>query len=238
MDKLNAETNVSLYTQLANQIRSDIYERKFTAGEKIPSEFELSDMYQVSRSTVRKAISVLVDENLLVKAHGKGTFVATESIQQNNPAFLSFTDNAKSMGQTLITKTVGMKHTEPTPSQKNFFNLKDGDTLLEIERVRSIDNLPICVETTWFTTDFDFLESANLDGSLYAILQNDYNIYPLGGSKTIELCYASVEEAQLLDIPRGFALMLVEDHVYDSRNLPLHITKQVVRGDKFKYALK
>lgn len=58
------------------------------------------------------------------------------------------------------------------------------------------------------------------------------------GSKTIELCYASSEEAELLDVPRGSALMLIEDMVYDSNGTPLHISKQVVRGDKFKYALK
>ena len=73
---------------------------------------------------------------------------------------------------------------------------------------------------------------------LYSILQNDYNIIPYNGSKTIELCYASQEESELLDVPRGSALMLVEDLVYDSSGTPLHISKQVVRGDKFKYALK
>lgn len=48
----------------------------------------------------------------------------------------------------------------------------------------------------------------------------------------------SSEEAELLDVPRGSALMLIEDMVYDSNGTPLHISKQVVRGDKFKYALK
>lgn len=238
METLNARTSIPLYDQLAEQIRQDIYSGKFVQGEKIPSEFELSERYAVSRSTVRKAISVLVSENLLVKAHGKGTFVSSPKVNQNNSSFLSFTDNVKSMGKTLITKTIRISHVSPSERQKRFFGLGDKEMLLEAERLRYVDNLPICVETNWFTSAYDSLQEKNLDGSLYAILKNDYNIRPLTGSKTIELCYASSEEAALLDVPRGSALMLIEDQVYDSNGNPLHIAKQVLRGDKFRYALK
>ena len=142
------------------------------------------------------------------------------------------------MGQTLSTKTILVSHEMPTKGQQHFFNLSGNESLLKIERLRYVDNIAICMETTWFTTAFDSLQTKNLNGSLYAILQNEYNIRPLTGSKTIELCYASSEEAELLDVPRGSALMLIEDMVYDSNGTPLHISKQVVRGDKFKYALK
>ena len=57
MEALNTQTSVPLYSQLAEQLRQDIYTGRFTQGEKIPSEFELSRLYNVSRSTVRKAIS-------------------------------------------------------------------------------------------------------------------------------------------------------------------------------------
>lgn len=238
MEQLNTSISKTLYDQLADQIRYDIYEGKFKQGEKIPSEFELSDMYGVSRSTVRKAISILVQENLLEKAHGKGTFVSSAKANQNHSSFLSFTDNVKSMGQTLTTRTVLVSHEVPTEEQRKFFNLSGNELLLKIERLRYVDNIAICMETSWFTTELDSLQNKNLNGSLYAVLQKEYNIHPLTGSKTIELCYASSEESELLDVPRGSALMLIEDQVYDSTGKPLHISKQVVRGDKFKYALK
>lgn len=232
------KASTPLYNQLAEQLRQEICAGKFSQGEKIPSEFELSSLYNVSRSTVRKAISVLVSENLLEKAHGKGTFVSSPKINQNSSGFLSFTENVKSMGKTLITKTIHIAHVVPTDHQKRFFKLDEGKELLQIERLRYIDNNPICIETSWFTTAYDSLQKKNLNGSLYAVLRNDYNIHPLTGSKTIELCYASLDEAALLDIPRGTALMLIEDQVYDNYEKPLHISKQVLRGDKFRYALK
>ena len=213
MEALNTQTSVPLYSQLAEQLRQDIYTGRFTQGEKIPSEFELSSLYNVSRSTVRKAISVLVSENLLETTHGKGTFVSSPKINH-------------------------MTHVVPSEHQKHFFRLDEKEKLLVVERLRYIDHIPICVETSWFTSRYDSLQEKNLNGSLYEILRNDYDIRPLTGSKTIELCYASPDEAALLDIPRGSALMLIEDLVYDNHENPLHISKQVLRGDKFRYALK
>lgn len=235
-DNLNAQTNINLYDQLAEQIRNDIKTGKFSVGEKIPSEFELSDTYNISRSTVRKAISVLVDENLLVKAHGKGTFVASNHSNPNKASFLSYTDNVKAMGKTLTTKLLQLTHQHPTEKQKEFFNLNSDDSILEIVRLRFIDDIPICIETCWFSPEYNSLEDKNLNGSLYTILQKDYNITSINGSKTVELCYASEEESELLNVPRGSALMLVEDTAYNGQS-PLHISKQVLRGDKFKYAL-
>ena len=87
-------------------------------------------------------------------------------------------------------------------------------------------------------TELDSLQNKNLNGSLYAVLQKEYNIHPLTGSETIKLCYASSEESELLDVPRGSALVLIVDQVYDSTGKPLHISKLVLRGDKFKYTLK
>ena len=238
MDTLNNETSELLYKQLANIIRNDIFEGRFKQDERIPSEFDLSHIYKISRSTVRKAISLLSEEGLLVKIHGKGTFVASPKFKNSSSTFLSFTENVDAMGKSLITNTISRYYETATPDQKRFFQLDGAEELLKIIRLRSIEALPICVETTWFTKDYDSLLTKNLNGSLYSVLRKDYEIEPSAASKTIELCYASAQEAELLDVPRGSALMLVEDYVYDSYNNPLHITKQVVRGDKFKYALK
>ena len=76
MSDLCANSSVPLYCQLASKIQEDIYSGILKPDEQIPPEFDLSEMYQVSRSTVRKAIAKLVSDDLLIKIHGKGTFVA------------------------------------------------------------------------------------------------------------------------------------------------------------------
>lgn len=239
MKSLKSTSSMTLYEQLANTIRNDIYEGKFKQDERIPSELELSDMYSISRSTVRKAITLLVQEKLLVKIHGKGTFVASPKVVTNSHSFLSFTDNVKSMGHILVTKTIKISFQEPSHDDIEFFSLDESaDEVLVIERLRFIDGIAIGIETVHFPKEYEFLKDENLDKSLYSILKDKYKIYPSMGSKTIEICYATLEESTLLDVPRGTALMLIEDKVFDSMNNPLHISKQVIRGDKFKYAIQ
>ena len=238
MDNLKQISSKPLYHQLAEIIRNDIYQGRFKKDEQIPSEFRLSEMYNISRSTVRKAISLLVEEKLLVKIHGKGTFVTNSNIDQKNKVFMSFTSNAELLGKKLITKTQNIYYKEASKEEIEFFNLTEQEDILVIERLRIVDGIPIGIETVFFTKKYNYLCNENLNGSLYKVLMEKYNVIPFTGSKTIEICYATKEEANILDVPRGSALMLIKDKVNDSNNKPLHISKQVLRGDKFKYAIK
>ena len=92
-----------LYLELADRLRSDIDAGTYEPGDRMPSEPALVESTGYSRSTVRKALQTLVDEGYITKSQGKGTFVSdTVAHEQVNaaraPTFLSFTDNARSLG--------------------------------------------------------------------------------------------------------------------------------------------
>ena len=76
MDKLESNKKAPLYQQLYDAILNKVRSGEYQVGEKIPSEEQLMTIYGVSRVTVRNAIKQLVDENILIKRHGKGTFVS------------------------------------------------------------------------------------------------------------------------------------------------------------------
>ena len=80
MNKLNKNSSVPLYQQLVDEIKSQIDSGILKENDRIMTETELSDAYEVSRITVRKAISVLVDEDYLVKQQGIGTFVGVKRL--------------------------------------------------------------------------------------------------------------------------------------------------------------
>ena len=100
MKLLNSDIAIPLYQQLydllLDQIRSGVY----PPGSKIPSEEELCKTYDLSRVTVRNALGRLVDDNILVKRHGKGTFVATPVFTESAYANGSFTKSCEQMGAT------------------------------------------------------------------------------------------------------------------------------------------
>ena len=107
MKLLNSDIAIPLYQQLydllLDQIRSGVY----PSGSKIPSEEELCKTYDLSRVTVRNALGRLVDDNILVKRHGKGTFVATPVFTESAYANGSFTKSCEQMGATPSTQVVG-----------------------------------------------------------------------------------------------------------------------------------
>lgn len=229
-----------LYIQLADELRQKIAQGEYALDAQIPSENELHQTTGYSRSTVRKALSILVNEGLLTKVHGKGTFVTDQTVvPQIQPPhhFLSLTENIRNHGQKLSTKLVNIRWVEATVDQLQFFHLVEDEQLLEITRLRILDDFPLCVETDWFTKAFATLENEDLAGSLYELLQEKYEIHPATGKKSFSISYASQQEAFLLDVPRGSALMEIEDYVNDSQGAPLHMARQVLRGDRFKYVV-
>ena len=210
---LNAKKSIPLYVQLMDAIRSDIKQGNLNQGDQIPSESELSSQYGVSRVTVRNSIAQLVEEGLLIKIQGKGTFVAEAKVERRLKGVKGFTEQAKSLGY------------EP------------GAKVVSIERIRYHDNEPVMLETVHFPLKYSFLVEEDLEGSLYSILAEKYNIIPNFGEKSFEICYANTEESKLLDIQKGMAVLLSIDYIYDVEKNPLHITRQVIVAGKYKYII-
>lgn len=96
-----SENHMPLYIDLAKIVKNRIAENKYQIGTKIPSEMELQKEFSVSRTTVRKALKVLSDENYLIKLPGKGTFVSDKrnEIETQNQKFSSLTDSAAKTGK-------------------------------------------------------------------------------------------------------------------------------------------
>lgn len=232
-----------LYDQFAEYLRNGIMKKKFSVGEKIPSENEFHKNTQLSRTTIRRSISMLVEEGYLEKIQGKGTFVCrTEPLdkslsRKNQTTFESFTEHVKKMGKNIDTKTVSIEYVLPSKQAQNFFKIQNNEGIIKITRIRYMNNIAFSVEETFFTNKFKFLTNEDLDGSLYKILENKYKIFPSLGEKIFGIVKAGISESFFLKIPRDTPLLLINDLVYDNFDKPLHISTQYVRADKFKYAI-
>lgn len=80
MSTILQDSEIPLYMQVSEWVRGKIYKGELSKGDRIPSENQIMEILQVSRGTVKKGVTMLVNEGLLVQVQGKGTFVKKENI--------------------------------------------------------------------------------------------------------------------------------------------------------------
>ena len=224
------------YERLAQTLRDRIARGVYARGAKLPSEAELTEDTGLSRSTVRRALKVLVEEGLVKKERGRGAFVTGAPVApENNMVFSSFTAQVEEAGMRPTTRTVDSGLANATGKLAKFFEVAPQSPLVKLVRLRYLDGEPLCLETTYLPAAFDALIDRDLDGSLYEELRRTFHRAPARGHKTFEVCFATQNEAFLLNVDRGCALIMITDYVYDTDGAPLHVSKRIQRTDIAKY---
>lgn len=235
---------IPLYQQLADIIRNSITSGELKYGDKIPTEVELSEKYNVSRITVRAAINELVESGFLIKKQGKGTFVSKPKVQRKIEYLSSFTAACEAIGLKVTNEIIKREVMEPKIEDKRDLELDDDDKLIYIQRVRFAGGDPLMLENNYFSFKrFNFLLTEDLSGSLYELLRDKYDINPSDSPNsgndhtTIEIAKAMDEEAGLLMVQKGEPLFYIKTVIYDDKNRPVHIGKQYVIGERYKFVI-
>ena len=224
------------YECLADALRDRIATGTYARGSKLPSEAELMEDSGLSRSTVRRALEMLVEEGLVKKERGRGAFVTgIPAAAENTTVFSSFTDQIENQGMKPTTRTVDTGRAKAMGKIARFFGVPAQSPVIKLVRLRYLDDEPLCLETTYLPAEFDALVDRDINGSLYAELRHEFHRAPARGHKTFEVCFATQNEAFLLNVERGCALIMITDYVYDTEGRPLHVSKRIQRTDIAKY---
>lgn len=219
---INPSSPVPLHIQLRKSI-----EQKITQGlfeEKIPSERELMETYNVSRSTVREAISQLVIDGILEKKHGRGTFISKHPVHYWQGNFISTTEMIERMNKIPSTKLIG-HGIEVVPEELNKAIALENAYL--IKRVRYANEVPLAIETQYYPVNIG-LQLANLDishGTLYDLMEKELSIRLHEADEKITAQKISIEDAELLNLPEDCYTLHLERFVYD------------VNGDLVEYCI-
>ena len=236
MDKaLHFDSASPLYRQLMQRIRADIASGVYPVHSRIPSEAELGESYQVSRVTVRKALAELTREGLLRRMQGKGTYVCVPRLKSNLKDVTSFHEACLMMGCTPGTCVISGGSVHVEDDVRESLGLV-GNEAIEIVRLRMADGNPVMLETNRFAPRYASLLHEDLTGSLYHLLSKQ-GIEAASGVHGISLCYATAQQAKLLDVEVGAALLQLNQVIFDQHGAPLHTSHQVIRGDRFTFRI-
>ena len=233
---LEKKSQSPLYQQLMSRLKDDIMAGVYAPGARIPSEQVLCDTYGVSRVTVRKAMVDLVQEGLLVRRQGKGTFVAQERIKRDLQHITSFSQACRQNGHTAGARLISAEIAEVSAEEAARLNIAPGSRVVEIIRLRLCDGEPVMLEINHFPSGYDFLLEESAEGSLYERLMQRGCI-PSSAVHDISLGHATPMAARQLGCQPGDALLLLDETVLDQHGDPLHLSRQWIRGDKYTFRI-
>jgi GntR family transcriptional regulator len=229
----------SLYYQLAETLREQIDSGGLKPGEQLPSERELSQTSGISRMTVRQALGYLEREGLISVKSGIGSFVAEPKLTYNAVHLLGFTETMLGRKGKLTSKVLSQIICPASVHVSRALALSGQREVIEIVRVRLIDNVPMALETNYFSPQrFAGLETMNLnESSLYSILEDIYGVKFQQAEQTIEASSANPFEQKHLGVTEGVSILLIEGTSYNQHNQPIEFFKSSFRGDRFKVSV-
>ncbi|HZS76738.1 MAG TPA: GntR family transcriptional regulator [Ktedonobacteraceae bacterium] len=234
--RLNAGP-VPLYHQLKEVLRNEIERGVYKPGDRLPSEPELMREYGVSRITVRQALDELEAEELILRRHGKGTYVAERRIEQELVRLTDFMEDMQQAGQNPSSRVLVCVHEQATPAVVRALHLKEGTEVVRVDRLRLANGRPIAFDTTWLPLRFgELLTGMNLaEETIYHILETRYSIPVISGAFSITATTADKRQADLLDISPGAALLLIQRISYTTGDEPVYVQDRYYRPDRVQY---
>lgn len=226
-----------LYVRLKQAIRDRIGSG-MEPGDKLPSETELCDAYGVSRMTVRLAMGALENDGVIVREQGRGTFVAPP--KQTVPYFGSFLDDMAAQGRAVSTRLVSFQLLHPVPQVAERLSIARTDEIYKIRRVRTLDGQAICYQVNYLPAAlFPGLSEEDASGeSLHATLQGLLEGRLDDADETVDVLLADPYRAELLHVPAGAPLMLIERLVFDDTGRAVELDRSFYPGQYARLQLR
>jgi len=232
--EVDYKSHIPLHVQirliLEKEIMSGIYK------EKIPGELELMNRFSVARSTVRQAIRALVDDGILEKVHGKGTFISFKPVEEWLGSFRTYSEIVNEMG---MKPDIRVLTQHETSSPKEVGRTLGADNFYLIQRVRYADEVPIGIEYNYYPLEIGYkLSQHNLNNaSTYNLLENQSGLKLWEAKQIITARVPTQEECELLDIPNTMWVLFIERINNDQDGNTIEYEQSIYRPDMYAFVV-
>lgn len=230
---------IPLYMQIYQELKQKIKDEVYKYGDNIPTEFELQEIYNVSRITVRQAIQVLEQEGLVVRARGKGTVVsANENIEELLTQIRSFTEEMKDRNMVAGTKFAEISEVSATAELAYIFSCSEGDKLYYLRRVRTANEKPIVLFDTYLMSKKALpLDNNVYYGSIYETLK-EYDVkHPVGIEEKFTAIIATKTISDALGVKVGAPIMKRVRKSFNDENDVFEYTVGYYNADIYNYVV-
>ncbi|HHV09893.1 MAG TPA: GntR family transcriptional regulator [Clostridiales bacterium] len=225
------------YILIRDEIKKAIMNNVYNTETGLPSERELSEMYSVSRVTVRKALNELENEGLTYTIKGKGAFVSGNKISQNLGYLASFSDDMASRRLKPSSKILALEVIPATKTIADNLNINYAEEVIMLKRLRLANNEPMAIETAYLPIKFKHFLMKNLKDnvSLYKLLETYYNVRAQRALQSFELSKLEIWESDLLGED---SCIFIQRKTYDLDNNVVEFVESKYRGSKYKFCIE
>ena len=234
------DKGIPLYYQVETVLRNKIFSGELSPAFTLPSEDALAEEYQVSRITIRQALSLLEKDGLVIRKRGKGTFVSEGVAIPESPKWNGSLEDLILMGIKTKTEVLEMSNIYPPEMVRERLKLTGGAQVLRIGKIRSVEKSPFSYVLNYLPSDIGKdIHSEDLTlKPLLMILEENLGLVAARAEQTVEATIADSRVASLLDIRVGDPLLKVERVVYDPNKMPIEYVSVLYRADRYFFTVK
>lgn len=228
------------YRWLEEILRDDIARGTYKPGDALPTEHELMRRYNLSSTTVRRAVRDLVLEGWIYRTAGKGTFVKRAKLEERLARLTSFAEEMQSRNITPQFRLVCADQTIPPYEVRQALKLSPKQPAYLIERIQIASGEPIAVARGYWRCDIgERLAQHDLNRvPLYEIVENDLHTPLVEADESISAASADADLARKLGVARNAPLLVRRRLTYTTEMRPIEFTTTFYRSDRYEYKIR
>jgi len=233
IDKANPKP---LYQQIVDWVRTKIDSKEWDINFQLPSEEVLAKQLEVSRGTMRKAISCLIQEEILIQIHGKGTFVAEKNVSHPfGQELISFAESMERNGLNFKTKVIEKKKIEADQFLQDKFFLQEGQLMFYLKRVRYIDDEPVILIENYINPALCIgIEQVDFEHhTLFEAIERLSGQKISHGKRKFDARALNTPEAKWLNMEVDSPILFLDQITYLEETLPVEASNAWLRSDKY-----
>lgn len=235
VSNIKRSSHVALYQQIAERIESEIASQKLRPFQKLPSEIELVAQYGVSRITVRQALNLLSRRGLVIRKHGKGTFVAGPAFNHELHELRGIYETIRATGMSLRTQLLDFSPQAPPEPVRA--QLRTRARVMRLKRLYSMDDIPFGLIVCWLPPEAERLSYADAESNpIYGLLRM-LDLDVMQADLAITGRTAGRRLGSLLGCSPSTPLLVMERVSYSADHAVRESTRFYVRSDGYRFTL-
>lgn len=239
-EPLDKSSFTPMYFQIQTQLLKMIQSGRLRAGDSLPSEEELSRIYEVSRMTSRQALQALKSQGFVSRHKGQGSFVCQPRVEKDITHLCGFTAEMQALGIKATSRVLEAKTSQAPAEVASQLGIAVNAPIFRLLRLRLADGLPVAIEEIRLPHErFPGVEKLDFSRlSLYQTLRERYGIRVSRADEILEARSATRREAKLLGVQARASLLVISRTLWSTDGLPVETAHSVYRGDRYRAVLQ